>query len=115
MEKLKIYEVLNCNRTLFKMFEQQNTFPFSLGFKLYKIMKIFDEVEEYVINIMEMTFENVVLTEMNEEQKMFYNNIISSEIELEYDKIDISFFENNDKLMLTLEDIDNLSIILSKN
>lgn len=114
MEKLTIYQVLNCNRTLFKMFEQQKTFPFSVGFKLFKIMKQFDEVEEYVVNTMEMTFKDIVLTDLDEEQKMFYNNIISSEIELEYEKIDISYFENNEDLMLTIEDIGNLSIILSK-
>ena len=114
MERLKIYEIFNCNKTLNKMFEQQNTFPISIGFKLFKIMKMFDEVEEYVFNIMEMTFENFKFEHMNDEEKRFYNAVLSSEIELEYDKINTSYFENNEDLMLTIEDISNLSIILYK-
>lgn len=96
------------------MFNQQNTFPISVGFKIFKIIKIFDEVEEYVINVMEQTFPNINLSEMDETQKMMYNMIISEEIELDYEKIDASIFEDNNKLMLTLEDISNLSIILNQ-
>ena len=50
MKILKVYKVINCNKTLYKMFQQQKTFPISVGFKLFKIMKLFDEVEEYVFN-----------------------------------------------------------------
>ena len=114
MERLKIYEIFNCNKTLNKMFEQQNTFPISIGFKLFKIMKMFDEVEEYVFNIMEITFKDFKFEQMNDEEKRFYNAVLSSEIELEYDKINMSYFENNEDLMLTIEDISNLSIILSE-
>ena len=114
MTKLKIYEIFNCNKTLNKMFEQQNTFPISIGFKLFKIMKMFDEVEEYVFKIMEMTFEDFKFEQMNLEENIFYNTVLSSEIELEYERINASYFENNEDLMLTSEDISNLSIIISE-
>ena len=114
MTRLKIYEIFNCNKTLNKMFEQQNTFPISIGFKLFKIMKMFDEVEEYVFKIMEMTFEDFKFEQMNLEENIFYNTVLSSEIELEYERINASYFENNENLMLTIEDISNLSIIISE-
>lgn len=114
MTRLKIYEIFNCNKTLNKMFEQQNTFPISIGFKLFKIMKMFDEVEEYVFKIMEMTFEDFKFEQMNLEENIFYNTVLSSEIELEYERINASYFENNEDLMLTIEDISNLSIIISE-
>ena len=114
MERLKIYEIFNCNKTLNKMFEQQNTFPISIGFKLFKIMKMFDEVEEYVFNIMEMTFEDFKFEQMNEQENVFYNTVLNSEIELEYERINTLYFEDNADLMLTIEDISNLSIILSE-
>ena len=94
------------------MIEQKNTFPISIGLKLNKIIKEFDEVEEYVFNMMDMTFQDFDWSKMTKEQLMFYKNLISEEIELEYNKIPTSFFENNDKLMLTIEDIDKLRIIL---
>lgn len=111
MQNLPIYKVLNCNKTLFKMFNQQSTFPISVGFKIFKIMKTFNEVEEYVINVMEQTFPNINLSEMNDDEKTMYNLIISEEINLDYERIDASNFESNTKLMLTIEDISNLSII----
>ena len=114
MKKLKIFEIFNCNRTLNKIFEQKNTFPISIGFKLFKIMKMFDEVEEYVFNIMEITFKDFKFEHMNDEEKRFYNAVLSSEIELEYERINASYFENNEDLMLTIEDISNLSIIISE-
>ena len=112
MERLQVFDVLECNKTLYKMIEQKNTFPISIGLKLNKIIKEFDEVEEYVFNMMDMTFQDFDWSKMTKEQLMFYKNLISEEIELEYNKIPTSFFENNDKLMLTIEDIDKLRIIL---
>lgn len=114
MEKLQIYRVLNCNQTLIKMFQQQKTFSVSLGFKLYEIMKQFNEVEDYVIKVMETTYQNINFLNMTNEQTVFYNTLLSSEIELEYEKLDDNFFKNNDRLMLTLEDMSNLSIILKQ-
>lgn len=114
MKKLSIQQVLNCNRTLFKIFEQQSTFPVSIGFKIFSIMKKFDEVEEYVFNVLEMTFQDIDFNSMTEEQKMFYNNVVSSEIELDFETIDEKFFKENETVMLTIEDISNLGIILKE-
>lgn len=77
-------------------------------------MKKFDEVEEYVFNVLEMTFQNIDFNSMTEQQKMFYNNIVSSEIELEFETIDEKFFKENETVMLTIEDISNLGIILKE-
>ena len=63
---------------------------------------------------MEMTFKDFRFEQMSEEEKMFYNKLLSSEIELKYEKINTSYFEKNNDLMLTIEDISNLSIILSE-
>lgn len=112
MEKLQVYQALKCNEVLYKMFEQRNTFPISVGLKLNRIYKQFNEVEEYVFSLMDKTFENFEWMKMTDEQTIFYNGLLSEEIELDYEKIPSSCFENNDKLMLTMEDINNLEIIL---
>jgi len=112
METLQIYQVMDCNKVLFKMYEQKNVLPFSLGFKLFKIMKVFDEVEEYVFNTMDMTFPNYDWSNLTKEESEFYRKLLTEKIELDFEKIPKENFENNDKLMLSLEDIGNLSIIL---
>jgi hypothetical protein len=112
MEKLQVFQVLECNKTLYKMLEQRTAFPISVGLKIHRIMKSFDEVEEYVFETMDMTFGNFDWKNMTNEQIKFYNDLISQEIEVECEKIPISLFEKNEKLMLTIEDINSLSIIL---
>ena len=112
MEKLRIFQILECNKTLYKMLEQRTVFPISVGLKIHRIMKSFNEIEEYIFETMNMTFGNFDWENMTNEQIMFYNNLISQEIEVEYEKIPTSLFENNEKLMLTIEDINRLSIIL---
>jgi len=73
---------------------------------------LFDEVEEYVFSLMETAFENFSFENMTEEQTLFFNKILSEEIELDFHKIPLSVFEN---INLPIADIDKLSIILDEN
>lgn len=114
MEKLCVFQVLECNKVLYKVLEQRTTFPISVGLKIYKIMKEFDNVEEYVFDTMDITFPNFVWDNMTNEQLEFYKTLISQEIEVDFEKIQQNVFENNDKLLLTVEDVGALSIILSE-
>ena len=115
MEKLLVSQVLECNKTLYKIMQQKVNLPISVGLKFYKIMKIFDEIEEYVFETMDMTFENLNWNNMTNEQMLFYKNLISEQIEVEYTKIPQKELENNNVLMLNIGDIEKLSIILTQN
>ena len=112
MKKVKISQIFECNKVLFKLFEQGNKFPISLGFRLYKMMKRFEEVEEYVFELMDMAFENYDWGNMTDEQKKFYSNVMSQEIEIEFEKIPSEFFEKSNDLMLTLDEMEKISLIL---
>lgn len=112
MEKIQVSQVLECNRTLYKMMGQRTTFPISVGLKIYKMMKEFDEIEEYIFETMDFTFENFDWDNITEEQLAFYRNLVSQEIEIDIQKIPTELFKDNDKTMLTIEDIESLSIIL---
>lgn len=95
--------------------EQKINLPISVGLKFYRIMKTFDEIEEYVFETMDMAFENFDWNNMTNEQMLFYKNLISEQIELDYVKIPQKDLENNNVLMLNIEDIEKLSIILTQN
>ena len=94
MEKLLVSQVLECNKTLYKIMQQKVNLPISVGLKFYRIMKIFDEIEEYVFETMDMTFENLDWNNMTNEQMLFYKNLISEQIEVEYTKIPQKELEN---------------------
>ena len=112
MEKLRVYQVLECNRVLYKMMEQKVLLPISVGLKVKRIMNVFDEVETYVFETMDETFKGFDWGNMTDEEISFYGKLISEEIELYFEKIKEETFENNDKLTLTIDDIDKLSLIL---
>ena len=112
MEKISICEVLKCNRTLYKIVEQGNIFPATIGFKIFKIIKKFDEVEEYVMATMTNTFEDLTFDDMTDEQYTLYNALLYSEIELDFEKIESEVFEENEELKLSLSDISDLTPIL---
>lgn len=114
MEKIQISDVFSCNRVLFALMQQQSKFPISVGLKLFKISKIFDEVEEYVFNVMNMTFNDYSFENMTDEQNLFFNKLMNENIELDYEKIPVSVFENNEEIKLTIEEISYLSIILQE-
>lgn len=113
MEKLQIQQVVECNKVLFKLAQQQRLFPFSIGYKLFHIRKLFDEVEDYVFTVMDNTFDNFNIEDMSEEEKRFMNAIMSSEIELDYERISIKEFKDNDKVMLSMQDIEKMAIVLN--
>ena len=112
--KVPIYKILFCNKALFKLYNQRSLLPVSIGLKLHKMIKQFDEIEEYVFNLMEITFENFDISNMTEEQTKFYNKIISSEVEVDISYVNKEFFVFINDLMLTLEDIEYLSILFKE-
>lgn len=113
MEKFQIHSVLECNKVLYKLMENRDKFTISVGFKLYNAMKKFDEVEEYVFELMTLTFGDVCWDSLTEEQIVFYNKLLSEEIELEIEKIPSKIFEECGEFKLSIEEIGKLSIIIS--
>ena len=83
-----------------------------LGYRITPFSFIDITMISDVFSMMDMAFQDFDWEKMTDEQLIFYNKLILEEIELEFDKIPTSFFENNDKLMLTIEDINTLRIIL---
>lgn len=116
LTKVYINDVLNCSKTLERIFKQHEVLPVRLTFKLYNLIKTFDSVSDYVIQMLQMTFPDINFEEeFTEEQKTFYNYLLSSEIELDIEKIDKRLLEESGGLLLSLADVENLSIILDKN
>ena len=47
--------------------------------------------------------------------KEFFNKLMTEEIEIDYKKIPLKVFENNNELKLSIDEIGYLSIILEEN
>ena len=112
--RYRIGDILACNMTLYKLLnEQKKKISIPNGFKLYQMMKIFDDVENYVFSVMSDTFGSEINYNMlSDEQREFYDTIMNVEVELSFEKIDANVFENEeDSVKVTIDEIDNLQII----
>lgn len=83
------------------------------GFKLYGLMKIFDDVEQYAFDVMTAAFgQEIDYTRLTEEQQKVYIELMNVEIDLNFEKVKKDVFEKDEKTIVNMEDIDNLKIIV---
>ena len=115
--KYRIGDIFACNMTLYKLLnEQRLKISIPNGLKLYHLTKIFDDVENYVFCVMNEAFgEDVDYNSLTEEQKLTYNEIMNTQIELSFDKLDENTFENEQNTLVDIEDINNLLLIFKED
>lgn len=113
METLKIADIIRCNSTLYKMRGNELSFPMNVSFKIYQIIKLFDEVEDFVFNALKNVFgKDIDILNMTEQQKEVYDILLNSSIEIDIPKINKDYFKQNEKVNITIDDISNLQIIM---
>lgn len=103
----------NLSKTIDKIIAQQINLPANIAFALYKLYKQLTEMEEFVFQRLNMICgENVDFNNMTENQKILYSSVFDSEITIDVeDNIDIEKVVKNNKINLTIQDIDNLNNI----
>ncbi len=103
----------NLSKTIDKVIAQQINLPANIAFALYKLYKQLIEMEEFVFQRLNMICgENVNFNNMTENQKILYSSVFDSEITIDVeDNINIEKVVKNNKINLTIQDIDNLNNI----
>lgn len=103
----------NIGKTIDKIIAQQINLPANIAFALYKLYKQLIEMEEFVFQRLNMICgENVDFNNMTENQKILYSSVFDSEITIDVeDNINIEKVVKNNKINLTIQDIDNLNNI----
>lgn len=112
--KIHVYKILKVNRTIETLLEQHISYPINVGYKIFQLKKELDNIEKYIIERLSMLCPNFFTNDMTEEEKIIYETILSSEIELNNINITIEEITNNNEVKTTLEDIENLMLLFNE-
>ena len=112
MVRMSVSQILECNRAIYRIMEQRTLLSVSTGLKLNRIMKAFDEVEDYVFETMDAAFGRVEWGNLTQEHLSFYAAMVSEQVEMDIDMIPAGELSDNGNIMLDLHDIECLSVIL---
>ena len=112
--KMKIFEIFDCNKVLYKLWNDKTELPLGVGFKIYENIKAFNEVENYVFSIMKDLYGDEWVDKLENEKEIgeWYDRLMSTEVSPEVKKIEKETFLENNSIKLSLEDIEKISLIL---
>ena len=82
--KLKVYEIFNISEVLDKLIAQQLEYNVNIAYKIYQISLKLNEAQSYVLSRLHMVLgDDANLTELNPQQKILYDAVIQSEVDIE--------------------------------
>lgn len=106
-----IFDILNFNTVLHKITEQQICFPINIAYKLFKLKKEIDEIEELIFERWEILFGKDYNVEMfNEEQIQVYNLTLQSEVEIDIYDLKKENILSNENAFLSIKDVETINL-----
>lgn len=113
MKKITVGEAMMLNNIIYKLIEQQIHYPINIAYKIYKLKQVFDDVE----NIMmarwnSLLGENFDMDNLTDEQYAIYAATISADIDVDLMGLTVDELVDNDKVVITITDMERLSQIL---
>lgn len=111
----KVYEIINANIAMEKLINQQDKYNIATAYKIYKLKKNLDEIENFIMDRLVMILgENYDLNNLNENEKIIYQSLMMSDID--FDNCDLTMKEitNSDSITVTVNDIEKISKIVEK-
>lgn len=109
MKKRTIYQIMLTNTIIHKLYEDQINFEINVAYKLYKLKKEFDEIEELMFDRWRILFgDSYDIKEFNEDEILLYNSTLQVEIETDLYELTIDEIIKNNKTNLSISDIEHL-------
>lgn len=113
MKKLTVGEVMMLNNIIYKLIEQQIHYPINISYKLYKLKQIFDDIESVMMTRWTLLLgEDYDMNNLSDEQYAIYMATISADIEVDLMGLTVDDLADNDKVVITITDMERLSQIL---
>lgn len=113
--ELKISDIFQIDSSLDKLIDLKIDYPINLSFALYKKSKELKEIATYVYAKIKTVIneEHISKNELTAEENIIYTSIMDNPIEIEPINYELSSLLLDENIKLSVQDIDNLSKILS--
>ena len=113
MVKKTVYDIMLCNNIIYKLIEQQIEYKIQTAYKLYQIKKDLDEIELLMVQRWEQMFgSDYNVQDFTEDQLKVYNITLMAEVEIDTRGLILNDLISNDKVSLTLSEIEHLDKFL---
>lgn len=112
---LPIYKIIKANRSLEELISQQTLYNINIAYKIYKIKKELDEIENYTFSRLNIICPNINIENMNENEIILYNTILNSTISIDIPILTKDELLSNNEIKLTVEDIENILTLFNEN
>lgn len=114
--KLRVYEIFNISEVLDKLIAQQLEYNVNIAYKIYQISLKLNAAQSYVLSRLHMVLgDDANLTELHPQQKILYDAIMNSEIEVEgLPELTMDDVVDSVNAKLSVSDIATLQTILKK-
>lgn len=112
---LKVFEIFDINKAIENLIKQDLKYNVKVGYEIHKMKKQLDDIERYVVERLCMVIDNDRMRSNNltNEERLLYNTVMESEMEITPFNIERDDIFNNENVMLTVKevaDIDQLFI-----
>lgn len=114
--KLKVYDVFKINQSLDELLKQNFKLPFKDGYALMCLKKELDSIEQYAAERINKVIDSKRMIEncMTDEETLAYTTIMNSSIEIDNCKFDFESLKNNQEIILSLPDIEAISVFFEE-
>lgn len=109
-----IYDIINANVVLEKLLKQQHEYNIQTAYKIYKLKKELDEVENFTMDRLKLALGNDYdLDNLDENQKMLYTSIMLTQININDTDLKLNDLTDNDRLKITVNEVEKIVNLLS--
>lgn len=107
MKSRSIYNIMLCNNVIYKLIQQQINYTVNIAYKIFKLKKELDEIEQLMLERWECIFgKEYDINQFTDEEIKTYNMTLNVEIDVDCYDLTIEDIVNNDKVSLSIEDIE---------
>lgn len=112
----RIYDIMTCNNVLSKLIEQQINFSINVAYKLYKLKKELDEIEQLMFQRWELLFgENFDANTFTQEEITAYNLTLEAEADIDIYDLKVDDIISNKQVKLTIDEVGIIDRFLEIN
>lgn len=98
-----------CNNVIYKLLEQQISYPINVAYKIYKLKKELDEIEQLMYDRWNILFgSDYDITTFTEEEITLYNTTLQAQLDVDLFELSINQVTHNNTVELTISEMETL-------
>lgn len=109
----KVYQIIKANIVFDKLIKQQIGFEINVAYRIYKLKKELDEIEEFVMDRLTMLLgDGYDLENLDNNEKILYEALMMDEMKINVYELNINDIINVDGVKLQVDEMEKIAVLL---